>query len=122
MVAPAMDSVLEVREASFEILAVLAPRDPIDPSCRVLLQALVRLRQKWHLEVTHQVAELRLLVLRCSVSDSLQVRGRTCPTLGPECVSWREFSLGLAPSLRRLDGRYPRLRRLLRYYGLVRLL
>lgn len=45
MVAAAMDPVLQVREASFEVLAVLAPRDPIDPSRRILLQSPKRLRQ-----------------------------------------------------------------------------
>ena len=121
VIAAAVDPVLQVREASFEMLAVLAPRDPIHPGCRFLLQASIRLRQKRHLQVAHQVAELRLLVLRCLASDPLQVRGRACPALGPERVSWCGFSLGLAPSLHRLGGRYPRLRRFHRYYGLVRL-
>ena len=46
VVAAAVDPVLQVREASFEMLAVLAPRDPIHPGCRFLLQASIRLRQK----------------------------------------------------------------------------
>src|SRR6187402_2525875 len=57
-----------------------------------------------------------------SASGSASLGGRTFPTLNSVCVSARELLLRRAPSLHRLDGRYPRLRRLLRYYERVRLL
>jgi len=122
MVAAAVNPVLQVREVSFELLAVLAPRDPIDAGSRMLLEALVRLAKQRLLQVTEKIRKLRLLVRSCFLSDPLQVRGRAFPALSPARVSWSEFSLGRTPSLHRLDGRYPRLRRLLRYYACVRLL
>src|SRR5450432_2863572 len=57
-----------------------------------------------------------------SLSDPLQARERILLALCRGCVSCSGLSLGLGPSLHRLDGSYPRLRRLLRYYDLVRLL
>lgn len=56
------------------------------------------------------------------LSRSVAVRQRAYLVLCRERVSCHKFPLGLGPSLPRLDGRYPRLRRLLRYYDLVRLL
>jgi len=58
------------------------------------------------------------------IASATASSARCCayPVLCRERVSCSGFPLGLGPSLHRLDGRYPRLRRLLRYYGRVRLL
>ena len=98
------------------MLAVLLPGDAIDArSCRPT-KALVRLRQQRHLQRAHQVGEpLPFLLLR-SLSDPLHLRWRASPVLCPVRVSVGGFPLGRGPSLHRLDGRYPRLRRF-RYWS-----
>ena len=117
-----MDSVLQVEQALVETLAVLFPRDSVHSGCRILPEALVRLPQERHLHVAEQRGPLLLWLLLCSLSDPLQERERAFSVLGRKRVSCSGFPLGLGPSLHRLDGRYPRLRRLPRYHALVRLL
>src|SRR4051812_9432623 len=72
--------------------------------------------------MAEQVGPLLLWLLLRSLSDPLHGRRRTFLALSRACVSCSRLSLGRRPSLRRLDGRYPRLRRLLRYNACVRLL
>ena len=95
---------------------------PSTPAAASSSQALVRLLQERHLDVAQQVGPLLLWLLFRSLSDPLQCRERACSVLCRERVSCSGFSLGRGPSLHRLDGRYPRLRRLLRYNARVRLL
>jgi hypothetical protein len=87
VIAAAVYPAHEVGEASFETLAVLAPRDPIHTGGRPLGQAPKRLLEQWHVDVAHQVVELRSLVFGCFASDSFQFRGRASPALSPAHVS-----------------------------------
>jgi hypothetical protein len=124
MIVAAMNAVPKVAQAGVQILAVLVPRNPIDTRGSILAEALVRLLQKRLLDMAQQIGEPFPFPLLCSLSDPLQGRERACPVLSPERVSWSRFPVGRALSLHRLDGRYPRLRRLLagRYSARVRLL
>ena len=67
-----------------------------------------------------QIVEPLSLALLRFRSDPLEVRERGLSVLCPGRVSLGGFPVGRAPSLRRVLGRYPRVPRLLRYYGHVR--
>ena len=61
-------------------------------------------------------------ILLGGLTYSLERAWRTLPPLRPEHVAPRRVPLGRSPSLHRLRGRLPGVvRRLLRYYGTVRL-
>src|SRR5947207_350032 len=119
MVAATMDSVLQVAQAFVQTLAICFPGDSVHASCRSFPEPSIGLLQDRHLHMAEQRGPLLLWLLLCSLSDPLQERERIVLALSLGCVSCSRFSLGLGPSLHRLDGRYPRLRRLLRYYALV---
>ena len=75
--------------------------------------------RRWLSRLVHFSSGLLSCSLLRSAAGTWARSGSRCVE---ERVSCSGFSLGLGPSLHRLDGRYPRLRRLLRYYDLVRLL
>ena len=58
MIVATVNTVLKVTHAGVQILAVRAPRDPIDARSRVLAKTVVRLRQEWRLDVAQQVGEV----------------------------------------------------------------
>jgi hypothetical protein len=122
VVVATMDSILQVKQALVETLAVLSPRHLIHSCRRIPSKTLVRLLEKRLLDVAQQVGPLFYWLLPRSLSHPLQKAERIGLALCRGCVFRSGLSLGLGPSLCRLDGRYPRLRRLLRYYDLVRLL
>src|SRR5690606_35917534 len=119
VVAATMDAVLQVAQALVETLAVRFPGDPIHPGRRALSKAEIRPLEQRHPEVAEQVGPLLLWLRGGSLSYPLQDRGRVLFALCRGRVSCSGIPLGLGPSLHRLEGRYPHLRRLRRYYGLV---
>jgi len=119
VIAPTVDAVLQVVQALVETVAVPGPGHRIHAGRRVATKALVRLREPRHPEVDEQVGPFLLRSLFRALPDPLQGRGHVAPALGRGRVSCNRLSLGRGPSLHRLDGRYPRLRRLLRYYARV---
>src|SRR5688572_3493500 len=122
MVTATMDAVLQLEQAFAKTLAVLLPRDLVHSSRCLLAQACVRFQQQRHLDVTEQVGPFVFRLLLGSLSQPLQVRERISPALCQGCVSCNSFPLGRGPFLHRLEGRYPHLRRYLRYYDRVRFL
>jgi hypothetical protein len=117
-----MDTVLQIAQALVETLAVLGPSHPVHSGCRILAETFIRRRKEWCPDVAEQVGPLLLWLVFRSLSDPLQGCERVVPALSWGRVSCNGFSLGRGPSLHRLDGCYPRLRRLLRYHTRVRLL
>src|SRR5690606_33830500 len=84
----------------FEVFAIVAPRLPIYPSCRIFPQALIRLLQQRHLDVTQQVGEPLLLLLSGSLSDPLQHCSYGFPVLCPAVRRWADFLFAaLRPSI-----------------------
>lgn len=124
LVAPAVKAVLKSSELLLQVLAVLRPRRTIDTCRGPSLETLVRLPQQRHRQVAEQVVEPFLLVRLRAFAHPVQMHVDVLPALCRGRSGCPRFSLGHAPSLHRLDGRYPRLRRLLagRYYERVRLL
>jgi len=124
-VRSAPQSVREVPEAALQILAVRLPRLSVDARCRVPLQGEVRGPQPFNVvNVVPERGELQPLIPSGCLTYPLQRAGQTIPALCPVPVWLKPIALGQTPSLHRLRrGRSPArlVRRLLRYYGPVRL-
>src|SRR5690606_41093276 len=107
-IAATLDPILEVEQPGFEVFAIVAPRLPIYPSCRIFPQALIRLLQQRHLDVTQQVGEPLLLLLSGSLSDPLQHCSYGFPVLCPAVRRWarsEERRVGKERSTRRSASR-----------------
>src|SRR5690606_4900591 len=90
-IAATLDPILEVEQPGFEVFAVVAPRLPVYPSCRIFPQALIRLLPERHLDVTQQVGEPLRLLLSGSLSDPLQHCSYGFPVLCPAVRRWADF-------------------------------
>src|SRR3989441_4627110 len=88
-----------------------------------MLQGIVRFPQSTHvIDVVQQRCETSLPILPCCLTDPLQRAGQTGLAQSPGFVALGRVSLGPIPSLRHLRCVVVRfVRRLLRYYGSVRL-
>ena len=122
-VRSALQSMGEVLEICLKSLAVVPPRLTIYTSRRMPLQLEVSKPQSVDpVDVMQQSGELCILVQCCRLSYLRQLAWRVYPALSPERVLLAQVSLGQTPSLHLLRRRCSGfVRRLLRYYGSVRL-
>ena len=122
-VRSALQPMGKVLEIVLKSLAVVPPRLPVYTSRSVPLQLRVSKPQSVDVvDVMQQSSELCILVLSCCLSYPFQRTGRVDPALSPGRVLLARVPLGQTPSLHLLRRRSTGfVRRLLRYYGSVRL-
>ncbi len=122
-VRSALQSMGKVLEIVLKGLAVVPPRLTVYTGCSVPLQLEeCKPQSVTPVDVMHQSGELHILVRFCRLSYLFQLTRRADPALSPGRVLLAQVSLGQTPSLHLLRRRCSGfVRRLLRYYGSVRL-
>src|SRR6516164_1113744 len=113
----------EVPEVRFQFLPVVPPRLPVHARRGFLLQAEVGQAERFQVvDMVQERREPQLLIAFCCLTYPLQRTGRVVPARCPGRVSLRQVPFGQTPSLHPLRPRWPGVvRRLLRYFGSVRL-
>src|SRR6266702_282049 len=122
-VRTALEARSEVPEVFFQGLAVLPPGLPVHARGGFLLETEVGLSQRVQVvDMVQQCGEPHRPIFLCCLTYPLERTVRTDPALHPERVLLAQVPFGQTPSLHPLRRRSPGLvRRLLRYYGSVRL-
>src|SRR6266478_5446309 len=113
----------KIVEVCLQRLAVVPPRLPVHARRGFLLQSEVGHPQRFQvIDVVQERCEPQLLILSCCLTYPLQRAGRVFPARCPGRVLLWQVPFGQTPSLHPLRCRLPGVvRRLLRYYGSVRL-
>src|SRR5882724_10900826 len=118
-----LQPVSKVPKISLQFLPVVPPGLPVHARRSFLLQSEVGHAQRFQVvDVVQERREPQLLILFCCLTYPLQRTGRVSPARCPGRVLLWQVPFGQSPSLHLLRHRLPGfVRRLLRYYGSVRL-
>ena len=115
-VRSSVQTVVQVREARLEFLPVRLPRDAVDARCGTARQRAVRSPKSIERHVMEERSELRLPVLSCCLTYTVERIGRDDPALSPGRVLLVRVPLGRTPSLHHLRRRSRAFVRWLRRY------
>src|SRR3974377_1309496 len=114
---------MQILEFALEVCLIDTPRQPVHTGCGIRLEFQERHFQLVNADVVEERGELLLLPFFCCFPYALQRLGHVCPALRPVRALLVRLPLGLRPWLCRLRrGSLRFVRRLLSYYGEVRLL
>ena len=113
----------QIPEVFFQALPVVPPCLPVHARCSFPLQAEVGPAERFQVvDMVQERREPQLLIAFCCLTYPLQRTGRVAPARCPGRVLLRQVPFGQTPSLHPLRPRLPGVvRRLLRYFGSVRL-